>query len=109
MRPDFEILIDEVTSLTGLLRPRVADDGIKKDLIVLIDNLYHCSTALREENTFNEQDILEREVKVEGLRKRGELTSHSSFCNKGLFRNQWLIFYVLNVKKLFVCCTAICF
>ena len=75
LRCDFEILMDEVASMTGLLRARVLDATLQDELLFICELLYHLSPALRGSVAITEDEMIQLESMFQRLQ---EETSHRS-------------------------------
>lgn len=67
LRCDFEILTDEIASLTGLLRSLVQDKEIEKELLFVCDIIYNINPSLRTCTTVTKEELLRLESIVKRL------------------------------------------
>lgn len=47
LRCDFEILTDEISAYVGLLRSKVKDESIEKELLTICELIYHINPSIR--------------------------------------------------------------
>lgn len=71
LRCDFEILVDELASMTGLLRATTRDEDLQGELLFVCELLYHMSPALRGDVTVTAEDLATLEANV--VRLQGEV------------------------------------
>ena len=57
LRCDFELLTDEMSSHTGLLRSLVKDESIRADLLTICELIYHMNPTLRTKMTITNEEI----------------------------------------------------
>ena len=57
LRCDFEILTDEIASLTGFLRAIVSDAGLREELLFVCELVYHINPSLRTRTTVTEEEF----------------------------------------------------
>jgi len=72
---DFEVLADEIASMTGFLKSLVKDDMLQDELLVLCELIYHAAAALRTPTTLTEIDVTKLESFVQRL--EGEVGEHA--------------------------------
>jgi cob(I)alamin adenosyltransferase len=75
LRCDLEILMDELASLTGLLRAELKDTTLQGELLWVCELSFHLSSALRGSISATKDELLQLEKMVHRL--QGE-TSHRS-------------------------------
>lgn len=68
LRCDFELMTDGLASLTGLLRSRVEDAGLREELLWLCELIYHMNPALRTPLRVTEAEKERLHAAVERLR-----------------------------------------
>lgn len=76
LRCDFEILTDELTSLTGLLRALVTDEELRQELLWIAELIYHANPSLRTYFSITEEELSRLEASLRRLEKQ---TSSSGF------------------------------
>lgn len=57
LRCDFELLTDELSSATGLLRTQVADADLQAELLWLCELIYHINPTLRTHLTVTGEEV----------------------------------------------------
>lgn len=57
LRCDFELLTDEISSLTGLLAACVEDTELKKELLHVDELVYHANPTLRTKLTVTQEEV----------------------------------------------------
>lgn len=70
LRCDFELMTDEMASLTGLLRAQVHDEILKEELLWLCELIYHMNPTLRTHLTVTEEETKRLADAVERLNKQ---------------------------------------
>ena len=68
LRCDFELLTDEMTSMTGLLRAQVEDEDLRSELLWVGELIYHINPTLRTRMTVTEEEAARLAAVVERLR-----------------------------------------
>lgn len=68
LRCDFELLTDEMTSITGLLRAQVAEEDLRAELQWVGELIYHVNPTLRTRMTVTEEEAARLAAAVERLR-----------------------------------------
>ena len=68
LRCDFELLTDEMTSMTGLLRAQVADEALKDELLWIGELIYHINPTLRTRMTVTGEEVARLAAAVERMR-----------------------------------------
>lgn len=56
LRCDFELLTDQMSSLTGLLRAQVKDEALREELLWVCELIYHINPTLRTRLTVTEEE-----------------------------------------------------
>jgi cob(I)alamin adenosyltransferase len=69
LRCDFEILSDEIASMTGLLRSLVDAADTGDELVRVNELVYHCNPSLRTKVTITEDELRWLEERTEKLRE----------------------------------------
>jgi ATP:cob(I)alamin adenosyltransferase len=90
LRCDFEIASDEIASMIGLLRSLVSEEGLRSDLSVLNDLMYHINPSLRTKTTVTQEELLWLDQRAAALEK--EITQGESL---GEFRKGRRLTFVL--------------
>lgn len=57
LRCDFELLTDELSSLTGLLRSQVPDLALREELLRVDELIYHANPTLRTRMTVTREEV----------------------------------------------------
>ncbi len=57
LRCDFELLTDEISSLTGLLAAKVEDESLRQELLRIDELVYHANPTLRTRFTITQEEI----------------------------------------------------
>jgi len=57
LRCDFEVLTDEISSMTGLLRAFVEDKHLQDDLLFIAEMVYHINPSLRTKVTVTPDEL----------------------------------------------------
>ena len=65
-RCDFELLTDEIASLTGLLQSMVSDEQIREELGFVCGIIYHINPSLRTHISVTQDELM----KLEGILRR---------------------------------------
>jgi len=66
LRCDFEILTDEVASMTGFLKSLVSDKILQDELLFVCELIYHINPSLRTKTTVTKDELM----RLEGIVKR---------------------------------------
>ena len=69
LRCDFEIITDEVASLTGLLRATVKDRLLIDELLFVCELIYHINPSLRTKTTVTNDELARLEKMVQRLKE----------------------------------------
>jgi ATP:cob(I)alamin adenosyltransferase len=76
LRCDFEILTDEIASMTGLLRSFTQNKELKEELLFICNIIYNINPSLRTGVTVTKEELARLESIVEDLENRaGEQSS----------------------------------
>lgn len=67
-RCDFELLTDELSSMTGLLASKVEDTGQREELLRVDELIYHANPTLRTRMTITGEEIAWLKGRTEELR-----------------------------------------
>ena len=67
LRCDFELLTDEMASMTGLLRAQAADGDLRAELLWVCELIYHINPTLRTRLTVTEAEAARLAAAVERL------------------------------------------
>ena len=67
LRCDFEILTDEISSMTGVLRSVVEDEDLQDDLLFVAELVYHINPSLRTKVTVTPEELSRLHKLVEKL------------------------------------------
>ena len=70
LRCDFELLTDELSSATGLLRAQICDESLRAELLWLCELLYHLNPTLRTRLTVTEEELARLATAVQRLQKQ---------------------------------------
>ena len=70
LRCDFEILSDEIASLTGLLRAQIKDESLRAELAFICELIYHINPTLRTRLTVTAEELQHLEALVERLQNQ---------------------------------------
>lgn len=57
LRCDFELLTDEIASLTGLLAAKVEEEGLRRELLWIDELVYHANPTLRTRFTITQEEL----------------------------------------------------
>jgi ATP:cob(I)alamin adenosyltransferase len=68
LRCDFEILSDEIASLTGFLHSLLKDDNLRTELVFICELIYHITPTLRTHLTVTAEELQHLETIVEQLK-----------------------------------------
>lgn len=75
LRCDFEILTDEVASMTGFLRALVEEKALQDELLFICELIYHINPSLRTQTTVTKDELMQLEGMVSRLQAE---TAHRS-------------------------------
>lgn len=81
LRCDFELLTDEMASMTGLLRSQVEQEDMREELQWLCEMIYHINPTLRTRLTVTEEEAARLTAVVERL--EGESAVHGFVLPQG--------------------------
>lgn len=81
LRCDFELLTDELASITGLLRAQVTDEPLREELLWLCELIYHINPTLRTHLTVTEAECTRLADAVQRL--QAETGSHGFVLTQG--------------------------
>ena len=81
LRCDFELLTDEMASMTGLLRAQTADENLRAELLWVCELIYNINPTLRTRLTVTEEEAARLTAVVERL--EGESTVHGFVLPQG--------------------------
>lgn len=81
LRCDFELLTDEMASMTGLLRTQVADKVIRTELLWVCELIYHINPTLRTRLTVTGEEAARLAAAVERL--QAETSIHGFVLPQG--------------------------
>ena len=81
LRCDFELLTDEMASMTGLLRAQVADKNLREELQWLCELIYHVNPTLRTRMTVTGEEAVRLAAAVERL--QAETSIHGFVLPQG--------------------------
>lgn len=70
LRCDYELLTDELASLTGMLRSEVKQEVLRRELLWIAELLYHMNPALRTHTGVTRQDLEQLEAAFRQLEKQ---------------------------------------
>lgn len=69
LRCDFELMTDEMASMTGLLRAQVADEDIRAELQWLCELIYHINPSLRTHMTVTGEEVARLQCAAERMQR----------------------------------------
>ena len=81
LRCDFELLTDEMASMTGLLRSQVEQEDMREELQWLCELIYHINPTLRTRMTVTKEEAARLAAAVERLQT--ETTTHGFVLPQG--------------------------
>ena len=81
LRCDFELLTDEMASMTGLLRARVKDEDLRAELQWVGELIYHINPTLRTRMTVTEEEAARLAASLERLQT--ETSTHGFVLPQG--------------------------
>ena len=68
LRCDFELLTDEMASLTGLLRAQVEDEALRQELLWVCEIIYHMNPTLRTFFSVTDEELARLRAAEERLK-----------------------------------------
>jgi len=82
-RCDFEILTDEVASMTGFLRAIVKEKALQEELLFICELIYHLNPSLRTHTTVTKDELIQLEGIVSRLQEENSHRSKSFVVPQG--------------------------
>ena len=73
LRCDFELLTDEMASMTGLLRAQVADEALQAELFGICALIYNINPTLRTHFTVTEEEVSALKAAVDRLQGESQV------------------------------------
>ena len=81
LRCDFELLTDEMASMTGLLRAQAPDEALRAELQWVCELIYHINPTLRTRMTVTEEEAARLAAAAERL--QAETSAHGFVLPQG--------------------------